>query len=174
MAFSITAPHRIWLFSHNSTHKRYTGGWKRVEKEITANDYIAEAPFQYTVYNNYLKNSMPRDVGGSMVLVIQTSHANRKVQRIKIRTEQMVDFMGNDWLRFLFTLDHLGRKEEVFKKTIRINILDKDLNVVRYWDAMDKNCQYERGEMNLRGIRSGYIEVMVQIELNMEAAKLKT
>ncbi len=174
MAFSITNPHRILLFSKNNPHNYYTGGWSKINDQTTAQNYIAEAPFIPSIKYEYYSDILPKDADGSMIYMIQTNQVNIATQTICMRTKSMVDFKNRKWIRFLFTRDNYGRSESIFDKQVIVRILDKNLNVLVYWDSAGKNCQYERGEINIDGISSGYVEIYLCANLKLGASALLT
>ena len=164
MSVTFKAPHRIWLYQPNNPHVYNTGGWMQVASEYGSDaGSICEPGF--IPNSSHTSHLFPTDISGNMVLYLKTSSKTSSIQEIKIRTVKMVDFCRLKWLRFLFTRDDIGRLHKVFETLATVKVLDKDLNVLRLWDAGGKACHRERGEINVDGIQKGYIEIGLKAEL---------
>ena len=173
MKYSFHAPHRIWLYQNFNDHSYITAGWKSNDATSKANE---EKVCTALVTPTTLHKSwgLPQDVKGNILLYLKVSKLTSNTQIVSIRTEKMIDFQRLKWLRFLFTRDNLGRKENAFKKSAQVRVLDKDFKVIRTWDGAEKNCVRERGEINIDGIREGYIEILLSASIKTGLSRLKT
>lgn len=173
MKYSFHAPHRIWLYQNFNDHSYITGGWKYNDATSKADEEkVCTALFTPTTLHKSW--GLPQDVKGNILLYLKVSKLTSNTQIVSIRTEKMIDFQRLKWLRFLFTRDNLGRKENAFKKSAQVRVLDKDFKVIRTWDGAEKNCVRERGEINIDGIREGYIEILLSASLKTGLSRLKT
>lgn len=163
MSFSITRTKKISLFQNNNTFFHITGGWK-VDRNVTnATQFIASAPFYYTASTNLYQYIYPVDASGSMLFVIDTDNGTDKHQIAALTTANIINFYNLKRLHWLFTIDGPNQSYESFERDIEIQILDKDRNIIRKWNSMEKLCCYEKGELNISGIDSGYIRVYVDV-----------
>ena len=173
MKYRFHAPHRIWLYQNFNDHSYITGGWKYNDATSKADEEkVCTALFTPTTLQKSW--GLPQDVKGNILLYLKVSKLTSNTQIVSIRTEKMIDFQRLKWLRFLFTRDNLGRKENAFKKSAQVRVLDKDFKVIRTWDGAEKNCVRERGEINIDGIREGYIEILLSASLKTGLSRLKT
>ena len=173
MIYNFHAPHRIWLYQNFNEHAYHTGGWKyNTETSKADEEKICTALFVPNVFHKSW--GLPQDVRGNLLLYLKASRLTSNTQIISIRTAKMIDFQRLKWLRFLFTRDNLGRKENIFTKSAQVRVLDKNFKVLRVWDAANKNCVRERGEINIDGIREGYIEILLSASLKTGLSRIKT
>ena len=171
MSVTFKAPHRIWLYQPYDSHIYNTGGWEAVETEYAADEgNICEAEFVRD--QKHMSLYLPTDIDGNIVLYVRTSPVTSSIQEVKLRTAKVVDFHRLKWLRFLFTRDDVGRKDNIFTKSVTVKVLDENLNELRIWDSAGKACHKERGEINIDGIRRGYIEICLRAEIASAAQTL--
>lgn len=171
MSVTFKAPHRIWLYQPYDSHIYNTGGWQAVETEYAADEgNICEAEFVRD--QKHMSLYLPRDIDGNIVLYVRTSPVTSSIQEVKLRTAKVVDFHRLKWLRFLFTRDDVGRKDNIFTKSVTVKVLDENLNELRIWDSAGKSCHKERGEINIDGIQRGYVEICLHAEIASAAKTL--